>query len=102
MYEDVAYLVNVTDSTNSAGDPITTDGTPRLVYVNVKSVRQSEFYQAQAVGLRPQYMFEMRRSEYLDEPKLTYDSKPYRILRTYKKNKDFIEIIVTGWTNGVS
>ena len=102
MYNDTAYLISQTDSVNDAGDPITIDGTPRLVYVDAKSVRQSEFYQAQAVGLRPQHMFEMRYDEYQDEPKLTFKDKPYRVLRTYRRNYDFIELVVTGWVKGVS
>lgn len=100
MYEDIAYLVSETETTNDLGDTVLTP-TERLVYVDRKSVRQSEFYQAQAVGLRPELMFEMRRADYQDEPKLKYDDKTYLIIRTFEKNKDFIELICQGVVNGV-
>jgi SPP1 family predicted phage head-tail adaptor len=100
MYEDIAYLVSEVETTNDLGDTVLTP-TDRLVYVNRSSVRQSEFYQAQAVGLRPELMFEMRRSDYQDEPKIKYDGKTYDIIRTYEKNKDFIELIAQGVVNGV-
>lgn len=100
MYEDIAYLVLEVETTNALGDTVLTP-TDRLVYVNRSSVRQSEFYQAQAVGLRPELMFEMRRSDYQDEPKIKYDDKTYDIIRTYEKNKDFIELIAQGVVNGV-
>lgn len=100
MYEDIAYLVSEVETTNDLGDTVLTP-TDRLVYVNRSSVRQSEFYQAQAVGLRPELMFEMRRSDYQDEPKIKYEGKTYDIIRTYEKNKDFIELIAQGVVNGV-
>ena len=100
MYEDIAYLISEVETTNAVGDTVLTP-TDRLVYVNRSSVRQSEFYQAQAVGLRPEYMFEMRVSDYQDEAKIKYGRKKYDIIRTYEKNKDFIEIIAQGVTNGV-
>lgn len=100
MYEDIAYLISEVETTNDLGDTVLTP-TDRLVYVNRSSVRQSEFYQAQAVGLRPEYMFEMRVSDYQDEPKIKYDGKTYDIIRTFEKNKDFIELIAQGVVNGV-
>lgn len=100
MYEDIAYLVSEVETINDLGDTVLTP-TDRLVYVNRSSVRQSEFYQAQAVGLRPELMFEMRVSDYQDEPKIKHDGKTYDIIRTYEKNKDFIELIAKGVVNGV-
>ena len=100
MYDSVGYLISETETVNAYGDNITTP-TERKVYVDEKSIRQSEFYQAQAVGLRPELMFEMRRDEYQDEPKFKYAGKTYDIIRTYEKNRDLIEIICQGVTNGV-
>ena len=101
MYDAVGYLISEVDTVNGIGDPITTP-TERLVYVDEKSIRQSEFYQAQAVGLRPELMFEMRLSAYQKEPRFKYEGVTYDIIRTYKKNRDFIEIICQGIVNGVT
>jgi hypothetical protein len=100
MYEDIAYLISEEETTNDMGDTILTP-TERLVYVDTKSVRQSEFYQAQAVGLRPEYMFEMRLADYQDEPKIKYAEKTYQIIRTFEKNNDFMELICQGVVNEV-
>ena len=100
MYDAVGYLISETESTNAYGDNVTVDS-ERMVYVKEMSVRQSEFYQAQVVGLKPELMFEMRRAEYQNEPKFKYDDKVYVIIRTFEKNRDFIEIICQGVVNGV-
>lgn len=100
MYDAVGYLVSETETVNAYGDNITTPS-ERLVYVKEMSIRQSEFYQAHAVGLRPELMFEMRRSEYQNEPKFKYQDRTYDIIRTYEKDRDFIEIVCQGIVNGV-
>lgn len=100
MYEDVAKLITYPIVVDGKGSQIKTP-VKRQVFVDRKSVRQAEFYQAQANGLRPDYMFVMRRSEYLGEPHIEFDGKIYDIIRVYEKDKDFVEIIAQGLTNGV-
>ena len=99
MYDDIAYLIAEAKTTNAVGDTITTP-TERQVYVDRKSVRQSEFYQAQAVGLKPELMFEMRLIDYQSENKIRYGTATYLIIRTFEKNRDFIELVAQGLTNG--
>ena len=96
LWRDVIYLIAQVEGENEMGDPTTVDGDPRRVYANKKSVRQSEFYQAAMVGLRPELMFEVRTAEYQDEPKLRYNGKDYRIIRTYEKDSETIELICGG------
>lgn len=100
MYDAIGYLISETKTENTVGDTITTP-TERLVYVDEKSIRQSEFYQAQAVGLRPELMFEMRLADYNKEAKFKYEDKKYDIIRTFRKNRDYIELICQGIVNGV-
>ncbi len=67
----------------------------KKVYCNIKSIGQSEFYQAQVTGLRPEIKVEIKCCN-LDN-KFThfkYKDKIYKILRTYKK-EDVIEITLT-------
>ena len=73
------------------GDSITTSE-KRLVFANKKSIRQSEFYQAQATGLKPELTFEIHLFEYADEPKLQYENKTYKIIRTFENGETLIDM----------
>lgn len=98
MFKDVINLISITSNVNDVGDVIEIT-TERTIFVNKKSVRQSEFYQAAAKGLQPTLMFELRSIDYENEPKLSYNSKEYTIIRTYDKG-EFTELICEGITNG--
>lgn len=96
-WRDVLYLLTVDYIKNDMGDLIeVTD--ERLVYCNKQSIRQSEFYQAQASGLKPELAFEIRSVEYENEKLLNFDDKEYRVMRTYDKG-EFIELICQGVVN---
>lgn len=95
MWRDVIELVPVETSKNDIGDAISTP-TPRQVFANKKDVRQSEFYQAMATGLRPELMFEVRSVEYKGEKTLRYNNEPYSIIRTYSKNGEITELVCQG------
>lgn len=64
------------------------------VFANKKSVKQSEFYQAAGVGLKPEFVFEIKSFEYEENRYIRYNGKMYSILRTYLKS-DIIELVVT-------
>lgn len=98
MYDDIGYLISETEAENTIGDTIRTPES-RLIYINRKGVRQSEHYQAAAVGLKPELMFEMRRSEYDGETKFKYQDKTYEIIRIHEKDQDFIEVVCEGKVN---
>jgi SPP1 family predicted phage head-tail adaptor len=89
---DVINLISIVYSQNSIGD-ITETPTSRQVFANQKSIRQSEFYQSQANGLKPEIMFEIRAIDYADEKKLSFNSLQYNIIRTYSKNGEILELI---------
>lgn len=95
LFRDVIELVTVTTTENDMGDPVETE-TPRQVFANKKSVRQAEFYQAAATGLKPELMFEVRSIDYAGETKLQYTGKQYGILRTFSKNDEILELICSG------
>jgi SPP1 family predicted phage head-tail adaptor len=100
-WTDVVNLVTVVNGENEIGDPINVE-TPREVYANKKSIRQSEFYQAAATGLKPEIMFEIRSIEYADEKILEFENKSYTIIRTFSKNGEILELSCARLVNRVS
>jgi SPP1 family predicted phage head-tail adaptor len=92
MWRDVADLLTVTTATDAEG--ISTETyTTRTIFVNKKDVRQSEFYQAAAQGLKPSLMLEILVSEYSDEARLSFEGSVYKIIRTYSKNGERMELV---------
>lgn len=102
MWRDVINLSGgITYIENELGDRIEVPGQTRQVFSNKKSVRQSEFYQAQATGLKPEIMFEVRTIEYQDESKLSFNNKEYTIIRAFDKG-EITEIVCSGLVNEVT
>lgn len=67
--------------------------TETFVYCNKKSVRQSEFYQAQAQGLKPELVVEVKQFD--NETHFRFNEKLYRIIRSYTKSDEIIELVLT-------
>jgi len=95
MWRDVIELQSVDYSTDQYGDRVEITQNTK-VFANKKSVRQSEFYQAMAQGLRLEAMFEVRSMEYEGQRHLVYNNKVYVITRTYTKNDEIMELVCTG------
>ena len=89
---DVLKLISIVYSENALGD-ITETLTERQVFANMTSVKRAEFYQAQAVGLKPELVFEVRLIDYEGEKKLSYEGEEYNVIREYTKNGEIIELI---------
>lgn len=69
--------------------------TTRTVYCTVKSIGQSETYQARAAGLNPELKIVLAHDfEYQGEDLLEYEGTRYTILRTYVTETDGIELTV--------
>ena len=101
-WRDIGLLCR--EKTGTDGSPLldslrkpVKDFEKRQVFCNKKSVRQSEFYQAQAQGFRPEYMFEVRSQEYGGEQYFEYSEwgipRMFRIIRTYDRNGEITELI---------
>jgi len=98
LWRDVINLISVTTTVNDLGDAVDTE-TSSQVFANKKSIRQSEFYQAMANGLRPETMFQIRYSDYSEQGKISYNSETYDIIRVYTKNDEIIELICNRLVN---
>ena len=95
MWRDVVTLVDQVAGNNEYGDQ-TFVQIPTQVFANKKSVRQSEFYQAFAHGLKPELMFEVRTIDYNNQTILIFNFKEYNVIRAYSKNDEVTELICTG------
>lgn len=98
LFRDIIKLITVTTTENELGDTIEVS-TERQVFADKQSVRQSEFYQAAATGLRPELMFVVRTIEYNGETRLKYNGKIYDIIRTYDKDGELTELVCQGVVN---
>lgn len=95
MYNELIYLVSKQRTKNEVGDMIeTTEKSMRLA--KIKSIGQSEFYQAQAQGLKPEIKFVL--ADYLDynnQESVVYNDFLYKVLRTFRTGNE-IEIVCYG------
>lgn len=93
MFNDVLKLVSITNTKNNLGDIVQTK-TERQVFCRVKSISQSEFYQASATGFKPNIKFALSDSlEYQGEEIVKYNSMEYRVIRTYTNERNEIELV---------
>lgn len=106
MYDNYIKLVSEVKSVNEYGDTISAE-TERNVFVELKSITQTEFYQAEAVGLKPEIKFVM--ADYIDynnEQIVKYTpfngvEEVYSVLRTYRNNNQ-LELICKRGVEDVS
>ena len=98
LFKEVIKLISVTVTENDMGDIIETP-VEREVFADKQSIRQSEFYQAAATGLRPELMFVVRSVDYNGEQKLKYNDKEYAVIRTYDKDGELTELVCQGVVN---
>lgn len=95
MFDNEIILRKMSTSTDAAGDTVKTT-TESRVYATVKSIGQSEFYQAQSSGLKPELKFTVSLyTDYNGAQEIEYDGVIYKVLRTYQAG-DALEIVVYG------
>lgn len=87
MFKDVIQLVRYTVTLDKLMQEIRVS-TEKQVFANKRSVSQSEFFNGGQRGLRPQYQFEIRLSEYSGESELIFEGVTYSIYRVYEKGEN--------------
>ncbi|MBS5886295.1 phage head closure protein [Clostridium tertium] len=88
------YLVSMIYEENNIGS-YSPKEEKRKVLSSISSVKQSEFYQAQISGLKPEIVFKIRSFEYKGEESVIYNNKKYDVIRTYNTLEGIIEIVCT-------
>lgn len=79
------------------GDPFMENVVSGVVFAEIKSVGQSEFYQAQTAGKKPEIKFKI--TDYMDyqgQKYLLHNGVRYSILRTYRTESNELEITCYG------
>lgn len=102
MYNEVITLVSDDVIIDEYGDTIRT-GTRRDVFADMRSIGQAEFYQAAAVGMKPEIKFVIPDFiEYNGEKRLMYkafgdtEEREFNVIRTYRKNNTLEIVCVRG------
>ena len=91
MYDEAIYLLKETETTDEYGDATKTY-TGTQVYAQIKSIGQSEFYQAQAVGFKPEIKFVLADfCDYQGQELIKYthygqEEQIYTVIRTYRQD----------------
>ena len=99
-WRDVVGLIAVNKVKNEYGERVDVDSAPREVMANEKSVGSREFYQAAAVGMKPEVIIEMYKGEYDNEPKLSHNGTVYHVIRTFSRNGEKIELTCSRYPMG--
>ena len=101
MYGEVIYFMDMVPSKSGErdpyGDPVVEPKVSDAVFAEIKSIGQSEFYQAQTNGKKPEIKFKI--SDYMDyqsQRYLLHDGVRYSILRTYRPSNNELEITCYG------
>lgn len=63
------------------------------ILCGISSIGRNEYYKAAAKGLKLEMTFTVHEFEYSGEDEVIYDKSRYRVVRTYKKNNEEIELI---------
>lgn len=92
-FKDVGHLMKETQTLDALQRP-RVSYEEIMVYCNIKSIGQSEFYQASSVGYKPELKIECKLVDLTDVTHFKYNDRVYKILRTYRK-EDIIEITLT-------
>lgn len=98
MFNSVITLIKTipNGSVDEYGDPVDVE-VKRDLFCAILSIGQSEFYQAQTIGVKPQIKAVI--SDYLDyqdEQEAVVEGIRYKVLRTYRKMSNELEITLYG------
>lgn len=106
MWSNICVLGRVIEKSNSIGDLIEVIEYDNEIFCNEKSIKSSEFYQAQSVGMKPELTLEIMLADYNKEKYVKYDDgfgeEEYKVLRTYKTSTEKIELTLVRGVNNAN
>ena len=97
----IIYLVHEIRTQDEIGQFISHEEL-RQVYCDVRSITQTEWFEAGRNGLQPMFKVVMFEPDYQGETMREYNNRRYAIYRTYRGRNDAIELYVEakGGTHG--
>ena len=93
MMDSVITLYSNTYTKNKYGVTVPGDQTKLDVFCQVRSISQTEFFEAGRNGLNPSFVFTVFAADYNNETLIEYEGLTYSVYRTYI-NGDYIELYV--------
>lgn len=90
-WRDVATLVAITKEPDDDGYKAEQKKRTE-VFVDVQSVKRSEFYAARQSGTKIDLVFLVRAADYSGEEQVEYDGKTYAVVRAYTKAGEIYEL----------
>lgn len=104
MYDSIAYLLKDGEKTYDKYLNERIERTRRMVYVQPKSVYNSEFYNASILGLHPSITLTLaNREDYQGEKLVEFEGKTYSVIRAdWKAQRDSIDLVLEEKTNAES
>lgn len=93
LVSDVCYLITTDPGPHGVHDK--PQQTERMVYCYAKSVGRTEFYQANAVGMNPEWILQLSdMAEYQNEQTLRFRGETWKILRVYMTSDGGLELTI--------
>lgn len=92
-FQDIAYLCKEVSTLDKLHRPIL-NYTKTMIYCDIKSIGQNEFYQSAVAGYKPEIKMVAKLVDLTDVSHIEYNDKLYTITRTYL-NGDNVEITLS-------
>lgn len=90
---EVLTLIKRKHVEDANGDPVIQE-TTRVVFCGIRSVGQTEFYQAQTSDFHPELKFVLADYlDYNDETMVEHNGQRYRVMRTFRTGQE-LELVV--------
>lgn len=91
-FADVCSLISVTDAADVEGYKTSTETVSEVFCSICNGVVRSEWYEAYKAGIRLSLTVEVNEGDYAGQTLLDYDSKRYKIERTYPTGYGTLEL----------
>lgn len=104
MYDEVIYFSDYEAGSgkDEYGDPVCKELRTQEIFAEQRSISQTEFYQAQTSGEKPEIKFVIPDYlEYSGQQYLIHADVRYKVLRTYRKVGNELEITCYGGVRNV-
>lgn len=93
-YTEVIFLLTKEYDKDEIGN-ITSKPIEEKSFAKLNSVGTREFYNAMSVGLKPQFEFQIRKTNYKGQTELRYNDVTYTVIRSIHKSQTDVVLVVS-------